>query len=163
MFFIVPSSPNRGHRTLKQGGLIHRGHATITNVRGWWSQEVEGVTDRAGGEFDYHYQDVHRCRIAVTELVPGQKVVWHVVDAHLKGPEDPSEWTGTEITFEISQTGDGSEVCFSHRGSVPGFECFDSCSNAWGFYINGSLQRLITTGEGPTMPPWAQRNQPVTI
>ena len=31
---------------------------------------------------------------------------------------------------------------------VPEFECFEACSSAWGFYVNGSLKRLITAGEG---------------
>ncbi len=84
-----------------------------------------------------------------------KKVVWHVVDAHLEGPEDPNEWTGTEISFEITRMEDGTEVRFSHLGLVPDFECFDACSSAWGFYVNGSLKRLITTGEGPAKPPWA--------
>ncbi|WUI01534.1 hypothetical protein OHR68_06850 [Spirillospora sp. NBC_00431] len=52
----------------------------VINVRGWWSQEVAGVTDQVGGEFDYHFKDVHRCRMRVTELVPGRKVAWHVLD-----------------------------------------------------------------------------------
>jgi len=56
-------------------------------------------------------------------LIPGKKVVWHVVDAHLEGPEDPTEWTGTEIRFEITRMEDGTEVRFSHLGLVPDFEC----------------------------------------
>lgn len=64
-------------------------------------------------------------------------------------------WTGSEITFEVSRKGDQTEVRFAHLGLVPDFECYDACSNAWGFYINESLRRLITTGEGPTAPPWA--------
>jgi hypothetical protein len=34
------------------------------------------------------------------------------------------------------------------------FECFDTCSSAWGFFVNGSLRHLITTGKGPSTPPW---------
>jgi hypothetical protein len=31
----------------------------INNVRGWWSQAIEGSTDKLGAEFKYHYQ--HPC------------------------------------------------------------------------------------------------------
>src|SRR5258708_31615894 len=54
--------------------------AAISNVRGWWSQAIEGDTDSLGAEFKYHYQDVHRCTLQITEFVPGKKVVWHVLD-----------------------------------------------------------------------------------
>jgi hypothetical protein len=36
---------------------------------------------------------------------------------------------------------------------VPAYECFESCSNAWGFYVNGSLRSLISTGKGQR-PDW---------
>jgi hypothetical protein len=31
---------------------------------------------------------------------------------------------------------------------VPQFECYDSCSDAWGGYVKGSLRSLITKGKG---------------
>jgi uncharacterized protein YndB with AHSA1/START domain len=126
----------------------------ITDVRGWWTGDIEGSTDEVGDEFTYRYQNLHYSKQRITELVPGRKVVWRVVDAHLTFVEDPSEWTGTEITFEVVPQSTQTEVRFAHQGLNPEFECFDSCSNAWGFYINGSLRRLITTGEGPSAPPW---------
>jgi uncharacterized protein YndB with AHSA1/START domain len=127
----------------------------ITNVRGWWTGDVEGGTDKLGDEFTYRYQDIHCSTQKITELVPGERVVWRVLDAQLTFAEDPTEWTGTEITFDVARKGEQTEVRFAHLGLVPEFECFDSCSNAWGFFVNGSLRRLITTGEGPTAPPWA--------
>ena len=48
----------------------------INNVRGWWSEEIEGRTDTLAAEFKYHYKDVHRCKMQISEFVPGQKVVW---------------------------------------------------------------------------------------
>jgi len=126
--------------------------AAITNVRGWWSGEIDGRTDVLGEEFTYRYQDVHYSKQQITELVPGKRVVWHVLDAYLNFTEDPDEWIGTEVTFDVAPKGDHTEVSFSHLGLVPEFECFDKCSNAWGFYINSSLRKLITSGQGAPNP-----------
>jgi hypothetical protein len=126
----------------------------INNVRGWWTGEIIGDADEVGDEFSYRYPGAHYSKQRVTELVPAKKVAWRVVDAFLDGNANPGEWTGTEITFEITSSAKGSDVRFSHLGLAPDLECFDSCSSAWGFFVNASLRRLITTGEGPTPPPW---------
>lgn len=122
--------------------------AAINNVRGWWSEEIQGNTGKLGEEFTYHYQDVHRCRFKITEFVPNKKVVWRVLDNYFSFTEDKSEWKDTEIRFEIASKADQTEVRFAHLGLVPEYECFDVCSNAWSSYINGSLRSLITTGKG---------------
>jgi hypothetical protein len=121
--------------------------AAINNVRGWWSGDIEGITDQLGEEFTYRYEDVHRSRQKITELDPGKRVVWHVLDAYLSFTQDKTEWNGTDITFDISKDGDQTEVRFTHVGLVPQFECFHDCSDAWGSYIKGSLRNLITTGK----------------
>ena len=53
--------------------------AAIKNVRGWWSEEIEGNTGEPGDEFTYRYEDVHRCKMKLTEVIPGKKVVWLVL------------------------------------------------------------------------------------
>jgi hypothetical protein len=126
--------------------------AAITNVRGWWSGEIEGRTDEPGATFTYRYQDIHRSTQQITELVPARRVAWHVVDGYLKFVEDKTEWTGTDITFDITPTDSGSQVRFTHAGLTPDGECYDSCSNAWGFYISGSLRNLIANGQGEPNP-----------
>jgi uncharacterized protein YndB with AHSA1/START domain len=119
----------------------------INNVRGWWSEEIEGRTDELG-EFKYQYQNIHRCTIKITELVPGKKVVWHIVDNYFNFVKDKGEWKDTDIVFEIAKKGDKTEVRFTHVGLVAAYECYDVCSDAWGTYINGSLRNLITEGKG---------------
>jgi uncharacterized protein YndB with AHSA1/START domain len=119
----------------------------ITNTRGWWSEQIEGRTD-ALGEFKYRYQDVHRSTMKITELVPGRKVVWHVVDNYFNFIGDKTEWKDTDIVFEIEKKGDKTELRFAHVGLVPTYECYDVCSDAWRTYINGSLRNLITKGKG---------------
>jgi uncharacterized protein YndB with AHSA1/START domain len=122
--------------------------AAITNVRGWWTGDIEGGADKLGDEFTYRYKDIHYSRQKITELVPGRKLVWHVVDANLSFTEDPAEWKGTDIAFDVAPDGERTRVRFTHEGLVPEFECFDQCSNAWGSLINSNLRNLIASGDG---------------
>jgi len=121
--------------------------AAVNNVRGWWSGEVQGDTAKLGEEFTYRYKDLHRSTQRITELAPGKRVVWHVVDAELTFVEDKTEWNGTDIIFDIARKGDTTEVRFTHAGLVPSAECFDGCSSAWSRLINGSLRNLIAAGK----------------
>lgn len=122
--------------------------AAINHVRGWWSQAIEGETDLLGATFNYHYGDMHHCTITITEFVPGKKVCWHVVENYFAFTKDKTEWTGTDIVFDITKQGDKTEVQFTHVGLVPTDECYDVCANGWGTCISGSLLSLITTGAG---------------
>lgn len=123
--------------------------AAVNNVRGWWSEEIDGRTDKLGAEFKYHFQDIHRCKLKITELVPGKKVVWRVLDNYFSFTKDRTvEWKDTDIIFDVSKKGDQTEVRFTHKGLVPEYECYDACSAGWSTYINGSLRDLITTGKG---------------
>jgi regulatory protein YycH of two-component signal transduction system YycFG len=126
--------------------------AAISNVRGWWSEEVEGDTDREGAIFYYHYQDVHRCTFKITDYVPDKKIVWHVLHNDFNFTKDKSEWNDTDIVFEITANGDKTQLNFTHVGLTPEYECYDVCSNAWGSYIASSLRNLITTGKGQPNP-----------
>ncbi|WP_207421563.1 SRPBCC family protein [Desertivirga brevis] len=120
----------------------------INNVRGWWSESVEGNTDTLNEEFLYYYKDVHICKMKIVELVPNQKVVWLVLENHFSFTEDQTEWNGNRIVFEILHHGDKTELKFTHEGLVPEYECYNVCHDAWTSYIQGSLKDLITTGKG---------------
>jgi hypothetical protein len=67
----------------------------INNVRGWWSQQIDGVTDKPNAEFLQHYQDIHICKIKITEFIPGEKLTWHVLDSHFNFTKDETEWKDT--------------------------------------------------------------------
>ena len=120
----------------------------ISNVHGWWSETVEGSTKHTGDEFVYRHKDLHYSKQKLVEMIPNQKIVWLVTDSHLTFTEKQSEWTGTKISFQIKEKNRGTEILFTHIGLVPGCECFDACSNGWGYYLHQSLFPLITTGTG---------------
>ena len=120
----------------------------INNVRGWWSAELEGSGAAIGDIFTYTYGDIHRSTQKVTELVPGQRVAWHVLEGYLNFTKDPAEWTGTDIIFDITPRGHQTEVRLTHVGLTPETECFDSCSRGWGYYAGEALPALIMSGAG---------------
>ena len=80
--------------------------------------------------------------------MPGKKVVWRILDSHINFVKDKAEWNGTDVAFEIAKKGAKTELRFTHVGLTRAIECYGKCAGAWGFYINESLRRLITTGKG---------------
>jgi hypothetical protein len=120
----------------------------INNVRGWWSEEIEGSTNKLNDEWTYHYEDVHRCKMKIVEFIPYKTIVWLVMDNYFKFTKDESEWTGNKIFFEITKKGDKTQLQFTHMGLVPEYECYDICQNAWSTYIQNSLRNLIIIGKG---------------
>jgi hypothetical protein len=120
----------------------------IINVRGWWTENVNGDTEKTGDEFSVQFWDVHYSKQKLTEVIPNRKVVWLITESKLTFIEDESEWTGTEIVFDIAQKGNQTEVSFTQLGLNAGTECYKDCSNAWNGYIQNSLKKLIETGIG---------------
>lgn len=120
----------------------------IINVREWWSEEIEGDTEKLNDEFTYHYEDVHRCKMKLVDVIPNGLVVWRVMDNYFKFTQDKSEWKDNKIIFEIKQEEGKTKLQFTQLGLTSEYECFDICSNAWTHYIRESLFSLITTGKG---------------
>lgn len=120
----------------------------VQNVRGWWSEEIEGKTEELNDQFDYHYEDIHRCKIKLVEVIKNEKIVWLIEQNYFKFTDDKTEWTGTKPTFEITAKNGKTELTFTHVGLVPDYECFEICRDSWTNYIQKSLKNLIETGKG---------------
>ncbi len=138
--------------TLTVDASPHRVFDAVNDVRGWWSLDVEGRTDRVGAQFVFRGDDVHYSEITVTDLVPGRRVEWLVTENRMTFVRDQTEWKDTRIVVEIEVVDGRTEMRFSHVGLVPAYECFEVCSTAWAFFVHESLRGLITTGTGRPMP-----------
>jgi hypothetical protein len=120
----------------------------INNVKDWWTENLNGGTHNLNDEFEVRFGDVHYSKQKLTEVIPGEKVVWLITDSKLTFVKDQTEWTGTTIVFDIFKKDAKTQVTFTQYGLVPAFECYGGCSNAWTDYIQNSLYSLITTGKG---------------
>lgn len=124
----------------------------IKDFRAWWSEEIEGPTDRLNEVFVYHYKDVHISKMKLIASIPGKRLVYQVLDNQFSFTKDKSEWIGTKLVFDISVEDGQTKVNFTHEGLVPDYECYKVCHDAWGNYITVSLHALITTGQGKPNP-----------
>lgn len=120
----------------------------ISSVSKWWTENVKGSSEKPEDEFTVQFGDVHFSRQKLVEVVPDKKVVWLVIESKINFVSNKQEWSNTTICFEIVEKDGKTEINFTHIGLVPEVECYNSCSNAWGQYIKGSLFRLLTEGEG---------------
>ena len=127
-------------------------YAAVTDVRGWWSEGLEGRSEAAGDHFTYRHGDLHLSTHRVTEALPGRRVTWLTVAADLPHADPSDEWVGTEVRFEITPGRRGTELRFTHAGLTPALACYRSCARGWAFYVGESLRALIATGRGKPDP-----------
>jgi hypothetical protein len=123
----------------------------INSVTKWWTENLEGRSEKVNDEFTVRFGDVHVSTQKLTELVPGKKVVWLVTKSKLNFVKKEDEWTGTTIIFEISEKGNKTQITFTHKG-LADYECYTACSGAWTEYIRDSLLALVNTGKGQPTP-----------
>ena len=119
----------------------------VNNVAGWWSETVEGSTHNVNDEFVYRHGDLHYSKHKLTEVNPYKRVVWLTTDSELTFANNKTEWTGTSIVFEITETNGQTQLSFTQIGLVPQLDCYDACQGGWTYYLQ-SLAKLITTGTG---------------
>ncbi|KAA0021752.1 SRPBCC family protein [Antrihabitans cavernicola] len=121
---------------------VYTALTTIDGLAGWWASNTAGNADE-GGVIEFRFGP-GGFDMKVTELDPGKKVVWEVVD----GPE---EWIGTEISWELKQSDDFAIILFAHRGWREEVEFMYHCSTKWATFLM-SLKSLIETGSGAPDP-----------
>ena len=130
--------------------------ASITGLRGWWTEECDGVAD-CGGTIHFRFGNVYK-DMRVERAEPGRELSWLCTRACIDVPSlsRKDEWVGTRMVFRLSDAGPGrTRLDFTHIGLVPSFECYDMCTKGWQLFL-GSLQQYLETGKGMPHPAQAQ-------
>lgn len=126
-------------------------YQAIIKVRNWWTgyhnEEFTGSTEKLNEEFSFSAAGgIHYSKQKLVEVIPDEKIVWLVTDSVLGFVEKTDEWRGTKMIFEISRTGDKTQLIFTHNGLTPEIECYDSCAPSWANYLQNKLLPLINEG-----------------
>ena len=119
----------------------------INDVSKWWTKNTKGSSRNNGDVFTVTFGDTF-ATFKIIEMVAGKKVVWLTTDCNLHWMKDKKEWKDTTMSFEISTSGNTTQIHFTHIGLIPEVECFNACSKGWDYYIKGSLFKLLTEGKG---------------
>jgi uncharacterized protein YndB with AHSA1/START domain len=125
----------------------------INNIKAWWTEDFSGTSEKLNDEFKVRFfKDLHYSKHKLTEVIPNKRIVWLVTESRLNFLKDKGEWTGTSMSFDISEENGKTKVLFTHHGLQPQIECYGDCTKGWTYYLGSSLLPLITTGKGqPTL------------
>jgi uncharacterized protein YndB with AHSA1/START domain len=107
---------------------------TIEGLRGWWVSETTGDAG-VRGTIDFGF-----CQMPVIEAAPNRVVRWRRV-------QGPKEWTGTQVTFDLTWKDGQTFVLFKHADWREPVEFMHHCSTKWaieGHYHTNGTRRCRT-------------------
>jgi len=121
--------------------------SVLQDVRQWWmgiyNETITGSSLELNDEFRFVAGGgVHDTTQQLIEIDPGKKIAWQVINSNLSFLHRPDEWTGTRFNFELTSSGNMTQVTFTHEGLLPEIECYHSCSNGWMQYLRQLEKKL---------------------
>lgn len=111
---------------------VYKSLTTIDGLANWWTEDTKGNL-QVGGKIEFTFQNptgevIGKMVMKVTDLNDQKEVRWNCVDG-------PSDWIGTDITFQLSQQGDQTIILFGHRNWKEAVEATYHCSMKWAVFF----------------------------
>ena len=122
---------------------VYQALTDVNQLAGWWTTDTRGASE-IGRELEFWFGDFCQ-KFQVTRLEPDHRVAWRALDGGTK------EWTGTEVSFDLSQADGQTAVSFSHAGWAEDATFYPHCSTKWAVFML-SLKDLVETGKGRPAP-----------
>jgi hypothetical protein len=139
---------NDYQRTLKVDVSAEKAFEGISRVSEWWVKKTEGTTKQAGDTFTVRFSGEVFVTFLVTDSVPNRKATWKVTECYLPWLKDKTEWTGTQVHWNLTEKDNATEINFVHEGLVPEVECYNGCVKGWDQYMMQSLPKLLLENQG---------------
>lgn len=144
------SKTNSYTATIDVPVTAHRAQKAVSQVSKWWALNFHGAAENKGDKFSVAFGDTF-VNFTISELIPGQKTVWHVTDCNLHWQEDKKEWKDTLVEWLFQPKGASTGIIMTHIGLTPEVECYESCRKGWNEHVLTSLPAFIKTGKGQPM------------
>lgn len=129
---------------------IEKVFESITNeIPLWWTEMFEGLSNKSGELFTVRFGSAVFKTMRIDELVPYEKIVWHVTDTLIDIPElhNKREWLDTSIIWELKTEKKNTIISITHIGLHQGVECYGICSAGWRQFCD-SLKLYLEKGQG---------------
>jgi hypothetical protein len=119
----------------------------ISQIDLWWKKGFSGSANKLNDRFIVPFGELNGessfVDFIVSEVVPGERTVWKVMNCYLPWFSDKKEWNNTEIVFELSEENGKTKIDFTHIGLVPELECYTACEQGWKEHITRDLACFI--------------------
>lgn len=119
----------------------------IAKVGQWWAKDFTGSAENPGDRFVVRFGTTY-VNFTVCEYIPAKKVCWMVTDCNLDWIDQKKEWTGTKVSFELSEQHDRTTIVFTHFGLTDAATCYTDCKKGWTHHLLDSLVPFVEENRG---------------
>jgi uncharacterized protein YndB with AHSA1/START domain len=119
---------------------LYEALTTREGLSKWWTAECVAKPE-VGFVNEFHDGPQFNHRMKVIHLQSGHSVEWKCVDQH-------DDWTGTQVSFRLTDRGDQTCLDFKHTGFAVENESYAASNYRWAVYLT-NLKRYCELTQMP--------------